>query len=217
MNSVRSERLLQGNRRGVVLLLMLLIIVVIGTLVWFDPFALFSDQDPQLPWNQESRIVRAGEEIQTPSEEQLSITRRLVFQADASLQGQRRGEIAMMIRPDGRIEGNWTGEYKPSPKVEHVVMNASFKGNIDPSNIYSDEYGENMSLLYFITKGRFIILDTNSQTNKTRSVNGLIYLTGWLDPEYNVTGELTLTIDKKSCKTFSWQAKATEQKGMFGF
>ena len=217
MNSVHLELLLQGNHRGVVLLLMLLIIVVIGTLAWFDPFALFSNQDPQLPWNQEFRIVRASEEVQTPSEEQLSITRPLVIQANVSLQRQRRGKIAMVIQPDGRIEGKWTGEYKPSPKVDHVVMSAPFKGNIDPSKIYSDEYGENRSLLYFITKGKSIILETNSKTIRSRSVNGLIYLTGWLNPEYNATGEITLTLNKKSCKVFSWQAKATEQKSIFDF
>lgn len=85
---------------------------------------------------------------------------------------------------------------------------ADFKGNIDASKIYSDESGEDFSLLYFIAKGKFVILKSNTETNKTRDIKGSIYITGWLDTEYNATGEIIITVNKREFEVFSWSAKA---------
>jgi len=215
MESVHSKCRLEGNRCGIVLLAMLLIIVVIGVLVWFDPFALSGSSDPEMPWNQLNRIVKRGEEVPAPSAEQASITRALVFEAEAKQESAKRGKISMALRADGRIKGGWGGDYEPRPNVHWQVMGSEFTGNIDPSKIYKDNYGEDRSQLYFITKGKFIILETNSETRKVRSVKGHIYVTGWLDTEYNATGEIIITSDKKSYKTFSWQAEGKEGLTMF--
>ena len=114
-----------------------------------------------------------------------------------------------------QTQGGWGGDYEPRPNVHWQVMGSEFTGNIDPSKIYKDNYGEDRSQLYFITKGKFIILETNSETRKVRSVKGHIYVTGWLDTEYNATGEIIITSDKKSYKTFSWQAEGKEGLTMF--
>ena len=210
MECVQSKFRLEGNRRGIVLLAMLLIIVVIGVLVWFDPFALFSSSDPDLPWNQERRIFKRDAEVPAPSAEQASLTKNLLFKADVMEGDAKRGKIGMSLRPNGRIKGGWGGEYEPRPNVHYQVMGCEFKGNIDPSKIYKDDYGEDRSQLYFITKGKFIILETNSETRRVRAVKGHIYVTGWLDPEYKATGDVIITSDKRSYKGFSWQAKGEE-------
>ena len=44
------------SRCGYALLLMLLVIMVVGAVIWLDPSALLSRGDPNLPWNQESRL-----------------------------------------------------------------------------------------------------------------------------------------------------------------
>ena len=215
MESVHSKCRLEGNRSGIVLLAMLLIIVVIGVLVWFDPFALSGSSDPEMPWNQLDRIVKRGEDVPAPSAEQVSLTKNLWFKADAMEGDARRGKIEMFLWPNGRIKGGWSAEYEPRPNVHYQVMGDGFGGNIAPSKIYKDNYGEDRSQLYFITKGKFIILETNSETRKVRSVKGHIYVTGWLDTEYNATGEIIITSDKKSYKTFSWQAEGKEGLTMF--
>lgn len=215
MQSAYLQHPSQTNRPGAVLLLMLLIIVVIGALVWLDPSALFNRPDPNLPWNEEFRLLKPDQEVQHPSEQQPEITGTLCFRADAAQHGEARGGISLFILPNGRIKGGWGGEYKPYPEITWEVMGAQFKGNIDPSKIYIDAEGEDPTKLYFITKGRFIILETNSKTGKVRSVKGHIYTTGWLDIEYNATGEITITSDKKSFETFSWQRKGVEQKKIF--
>ena len=203
------------NRRGAVLLLMVLVIVVIGVLLWFDPFALSGSSDPEMPWNQLNRIVERGEDVPAPSAEQASITKTLRFKADVMQEDAKRGKIEMTLSRDGRIKGGWSAEYDPRPNVNFQVMSDGFEGNIDPSKIYKDDYGKDRSQLYFITKGKFIILETNSETRLVRSVKGYIYVTGWLDPEYNATGKIIITSDKKSYETFSWQAEGEEGLTMF--
>jgi hypothetical protein len=196
---------------------MLLVIVVVGVLLWLDPSALFSRSDPELPWNQEFRILGRGEQAEKPSPKQPNITRTLLFSADAEQAGDARGQIELVIGPDGTVEGGWSAEYNPSDKFNYLVMGASFKGNTDPSKIYSDEYGEDASQLYFITKGRFTILETNLENNRVRKVSGRIYVTGWLDTEYNAAGEITITSNKKSFQAFNWKAKPSENRMIFDF
>ena len=196
----------EAGRGGFVVLLLLLVIVVIGALIWLDPAALFSRPDPDLPWNEEFRIVKQGEQVQKPTEEQPSITGFIRYAADAKKEGEARGKISLMIQPDGRVKGGWTAEYNPNPKINLLVMSGGFDGNIDPSKVYTDEDGEDRSKLYFITKGGLIILETRKESGTVRSVKARIYVTGWIGPEYNATGEITITSDKRTYQTFYWEA-----------
>lgn len=215
MKSARLQRRPQTNRPGFAVLLMLLIIVVICTLIWLDPSALFSRSDPELPWNQKFRILKSDQEPQTPSKKQPDVTRGILFEADAKQQDEPRGKIRLVIQPNGKVKGSWVAEYNPSPKLNYLVMGASFKGNIDPSKVYSDENGEDPSKLYFITKGRFIILETRLESNRVRSVKGRIYVTGWVDPGYNATGEIIITSDKRSFQAFDWKARHPVRKSQY--
>lgn len=207
----------QTSRPAFVVLLVLLVIVVVCALIWLDPSALFNRSDPELPWNEEFRIVKSDKDVPPPSEQQPQLTSFLEYNAEAQQQGKPRGQIGLLIHPDGRIKGGWGGEYKPQPEVTHEIFAGQFKGNIDPSKIYHDADGEDPTKLYFITKGRFLILETNWENNKVRKVAGRIYVTGWLDTEYNAAGKITITSDKRSFETFSWRGKGTERKMIFDF
>jgi hypothetical protein len=198
-----------------VLLFMVLIAVIAGFLLVYDPFALFGSRDPDLPWNQVNRIVGPGKTVPAPSAEQPSITGALAFRAEAEEEGAERGKIKMMLFSDGRISGEWSANYDPEPGINYHVVKSGFKGNIDPSRIYKDEDGKDRSLLYFITAGKFMILETNSRTGKVRGVKGRIYARGWLDTEYKAKGEIIITSDKKSYKSFSWEAEGKERGMIF--
>jgi hypothetical protein len=193
---------------------MILLIVVICTLVWLDPTALFRRPDPNLPWNQEFRLVEGREQVRAPSGEQPQLTKSLKFEAPAMKEGSKRGNIRMSIRRSGRIAGMWTGEFYPEPNVNHALLGCTFEGNIDPSNVYQDEGGPDPSKLYFITRGKFIILSNNRVTGKTKKVAGHIYLTGWLDCEHNATADVIITQNKKSYQRLSWKAKGQEGLGL---
>ena len=221
MQAVYLRRSVQKANRPAFALLMLLIVVAIGMLIYY--FALYpvdrkaareQKQSPdKYPWVEEWRIKgsrmrkprNAAE--QAPSEEQPKITEILLFKADAKQQRDDRGQISLTIAPDGIAEGYWTGEYDTgSPHMNCVVVSANFKGNTDPSKVYSDQEGRDRSKLYFITKGKYLILETNFENSQVRNVGGHIYVTGWISDDYSITGKITITPDKKTLQSFNWQA-----------
>jgi hypothetical protein len=196
---------------------MLLLIVVFGALIWFDPMALIKSSDSGMPWNEEFRLVRAGEEVRQPNEGQPKILDNLRFPAKIVKDGEARGGISLYILTDGRIKGTWGGTYKPEPDIMWEVTGSRFKGNIDPSKIYSDEDGEDPTKLYFIGKGQFLILETNSKSGKVKAAKGAIYVTGWLDNEYYAVGKVTITSDKKSYWEYYWQGEGKKALGVPDF
>lgn len=202
-----TRQISHTERYGAALIIMVLLIVVFCTIIWLDPMALMRGSGGDMPWNEEKRLVKADEEVKQPGQEQPEISDNMVFTAEATQDGTARGKIQLFILTDGRIKGGWGGEYKPSPEITWEVVKAGFEGNIDPSKIYGDETGEDPTKLYFITRGRFIILETNSQTHIVRTRKGRIYVTGWLDREYKAVGKIIITSDKKSYREYLWQGE----------
>jgi len=122
-------------------------------------------------------------------------------------QGEERGQILMAIHPDGTVKGGWSADYDAiSPRIHYLVMKGDFKGNTDPSKMYGDKEGEDPSKLYFITKGKFLILETNFETNKVRKIVGNIYVVGWLSPDLSAFGRVHVTPDQKTQKIYEWKA-----------
>jgi hypothetical protein len=200
-------------------LLMLLIVVVIGMLIYY--FALSpvdrktareqKKSPDEYPWVEEWRIKdrKVGDAAEQPiSEEQPKITEILEYSVNVQEKRNDRGLVSFTILPDGTVEGVWAAEYDTlSPRMNYTVVKAGFKGNTDPSKIYSDADGEDKSKLFFITKGNFLILETNFDNGKVKNVIGNIYVTGWINPDYSVTGKITITSDKKSLQAFQWQGQ----------
>ena len=203
------------TRGGHILLLMLFLVVVLGILIWLGPTLSGYSSDPNLPWNQEHLLVKRGEQVPSPTEQQPNITVFLEFAAtpirgapnDADLLEDSQGQLEMTISPAGRIAGNWIAEYKPTAEISYFLMGARFWGNIDPSKVYSDENGQDPSKLYFIAKGNLLIAKIKRKSKEVSGVNGYIYVTGWLDPEFTATAIITLTSDKKSFQSFLWNAE----------
>lgn len=219
MQSAYLQRRGQRDRAGYALLLMLLLVVVIGMVIYY--FALSPPMDRETsrmqkqfpdkyPWVEEFRLRKRGEEAQErPSAKQPNIIEAIRLGAEVREEGKGRGTIQMLINPDGTVEGTWRADYRTrAPKIDYTVINAKFKGNTDPSKIYSDERGEDLSKLYIITKGNFLILETNFETGKVRNLVGYIYVTGWIGPDYKAFGQLHITSDKKKQTIFQWNTLA---------
>ena len=165
-----------------------------------------------MPWNEERRIVGLDGEVKQPKEEQPRILDNLIFEGRIVEDNDVKGGVELFILTDGRIKGIWGGTYKPEPNITWEVQQSRFKGNIDPTKIYSDKDGEDPSKLYFIAKGSFLILETNSKTNKVKTSTGAIYITGWLDNEYNAAGKITITSDKKTYWEYYWQDRGEKAR-----
>jgi len=194
---------------------MLLLVVVIGMVIYY--FALSPPIDRETsrmqkqfpdkyPWVEEFRLRKRGEEAkQRPSAKQPNIRGTFRLEAEVRQEGKGRGTIQMLIKPDGTVEGTWLADYRTrAPKIDYTVINAKFKGNTDPSKIYKNEYGEDPTKLYIITKGNFLILETNFETGKVRNLVGYIYVTGWIGPDYKTFGQLHITSDKINQTIFQW-------------
>ncbi|MFA5238421.1 MAG: hypothetical protein WC476_01760 [Phycisphaerae bacterium] len=207
MRITKLRGMLSAERKGAALLIMLLLIVVFCGIIWFDPMALISGKSKGMPWGEERRLVRPGQEVKQPKEGQPKIVDNLVFKCPIVEDKEVKGGVVMYFLPDGKIKGAWGGTYKPDPDLLWEVTGSRFKGNIDPTKIYKDEAGEDPNKLYFITKGNFLILETNSKTDKVRTATGSIYVTGWLDNKYNAVGKVTITSDKEKYWEYYWQAK----------
>jgi len=204
------QRKLRTNQPGFVVLLMLLIIVVVCGLLWLDPFALSGSKDKSLPWNQLKRIVPDDEVVPSPTEQQPKFTTHMRVIAECKENEQDRGKVEILITPQGRVSGSWFADYFPKQGLRYEVVASSFKGNIAPEYVYKDDYGEDPSKLSIITKGNFLILETRTKKGTVRKSNGSIFVTGWVDDEYDITGKVTITSDKKTYFEYEFSGKLVE-------
>jgi hypothetical protein len=201
------------ERRGYVLILMVLIAFLIGAIIWLDPMALIRKSGSGMPWNEERRLVRPDGDVKQPKEGQPKILENLGFDGRITEGGEVKGGVEMYLSTDGRIKGVWGGTYKPEPNITWEVVGSRFKGNIDPTKVYSDKDGEDPRKLYFIAKGESLIMVTDSKTDKIKTATGLVYVTGWLDNGYNAVGKVTITSDKETYWEYYWQSKGVKMEG----
>jgi hypothetical protein len=180
---------------------------IIACVVFLGPKYLFSSYDTSLPWNERERMLSQGRERQFQiSEEQPQLTYVLRYKARVELDEQPRGEINILIYPDGMVKGIWNGEYDRTEDIHCLIMASSFMGNIEPSKKYVEDGVADKSKLYFLTGGGYNTFETEPATKQQRNINGFVYVRGWIDPNYTAEGELIITKDKKNFETFSWAA-----------
>jgi hypothetical protein len=183
-----------------------LIAVVVIAFILFVPSFLLSYPTYSLPWNEEYRILPPGKiPTKTPTLDQPKITETLRYKTTLYFDGSPRGELNFVIYPQGVVKGIWNGEYDRSGELHCIVLASSFSGNTDPSKPCIEENRHNASKLYFLTSGTFTLLETGL-SGRNHGINGLVYVCGWLDPNYTATGEIYVTENKKSFDVFSWSA-----------
>lgn len=222
------------NNRPAYALLGTLIAIAVGMLIYYFTFyrmdsetyhqQLSSPED--YPWVDEWRIRGSdmprpqGQDQASLAPEQPHITESLKLKTRVSEDKKNRGSILIFLEPDGSILGGWSGDYNTQSlnsqiPINHVINFADFEGNIDPAKIYQDEKGEDPSKLFFITKGKLSLLETNMDNNRVRHVMGLIYVVGWISSDFSVAGRVHITSDKKSQRIyqFSGCAKSPEPSG----
>ena len=211
---------MQNKHRGFGLYLIFLIVMVLGFVVYFsinptDMFHGSANNDPNMPWNEEGRLVAQNGTINTPLQSQPAIDQMMNFKLSLKENNGDRGTVMMRIDADGRLSGTWLGEYRPSPKITRTVMSSKIEGNIDSSKVFLDGSGQDDSQLFVIGKGKFMILEFNDDDSTTQRKLGTIYLTGWLSTDYVLTGKVTLTSDKKDCEVYNFKNSRIEN--LFAF
>ncbi|MBN1457430.1 MAG: hypothetical protein JW912_06235 [Sedimentisphaerales bacterium] len=220
------KRSSQSNRSGYAIL-MLLVVVAIGLIIyWMDINALFGNLpksvDPKsshevLPWEKKDSLLSRGQEANTDLSEGQPVIDRDIFIEASVEQSNTTGDFIVTISPDGKVAGSWYADYNKgtNPRMNYV-MNAKFKGNVDPGAVFFDENGEDPTKLFFIAKGEIAILASNFDGGGIQNSNQQIWVTGWLDPDYKAEGEMTLITGRNSYQTFNWKSTPKSNKALKG-
>ena len=210
MQRAHFQHRLRTNRSASALIIILVVIAIGLILSFIDFSALFPKPDPDTaeglaPWQEwRLRQMIQTDEQQQASSEQPKITKSLEYDTNARLDNEPRGAISLVIGPGGVVGGVWYGTYHTEKKEQCDIQGGGFEGKTYPAKIYRDENGEDPSKLYFLAKGGFAF--HKFKTGKFRIIGGDIYVKGWLNRDYSVKGQITITSNEKYFETFDFKA-----------
>ena len=222
METAQLRCRLQRNRGGFAMLLGLLITVVLGMIIYYmrmyGPVHQMGkgESDINPPWRQWEKMrvrLRRGS-LGEPTPEQPQLSKPLEVVTEAREDGGYRGDIELVILPDGTVQGGWRGKFDINKDVEFQVMMCRFEGRVDPEQVCKDELGPDPSQLFFIAKGHFVILEFNNRNGQVRNLMGNVYARGWLGVDDRVSGEIIMTSDEKNFYLYTWQGRA-RKAGLF--
>jgi hypothetical protein len=188
--------------------IVLLAFVVYGVGRWVESRTPDPDTAQGLmPWKEWRIREKSKKPADEPRVEHAKITTTLKYDANVELPETHdpRGEVIMWISPQGQVWGAWSGNYTNTKKENCDIQAGKFEGRVYPGKIYRDTKGEDLSKLYFLMKGKFLIHESDLK-QKYHIHDGDIYVNGWLDPDLSVISEITITSDEKYFETFSWKA-----------
>ena len=201
--------------RGFSPLIALIIIAILVVIVFLGQRYMkkMAQRDPDLcydlkPWK-EWRLREASEKpIPEQLAEQPVITEVLKFDTNLKKKGSEdpRGELVVFIGPDGGVGGSWSGIYYKGRERNFHIMGGRFEGRVYPGKIYRDEAGEeDPTKLYLMAAGEFLLQESDTKKGMLYTNAGEIYVQGWLDAEFVLSGEVTITSDEKYFETFTWR------------
>jgi len=193
-----------------VLLVVLLAVAILMLLYFIDINALFGPSIPpkkrsakHRPWLEEDRIVPSDRLIKPSEPPKPELNKPFTLTAPVFLDDSERGTVALDFTVAGEVSGSWHCEY--SHDNRNYTFDATFTGNIDVTKTYVENDEANKSKLYFITKGNYTQTVYNVEASSETSDQGLVYVTGWLGPDYSAEGLITITTDKTWSATYTWQ------------
>ncbi len=211
MQNVHLHSSTKQIRSGSALVCLLVIVGLVVAVMLVQGVMKKTAKDPDTcldlePWKEWRLRESNAKPIEEPFEEQPDITEGVRYDVNVKYQDESRGEIYLVIQPDGMVRGRWHGNYyKEKSKLNFDVQSSDFEGYVCPLKIYQDENGEDPSKLYFIAKGTFLIHETDLKNNYRIRI-GDLYVTGWLETDYVAYGKLVITTDEKYSETYDWKA-----------
>jgi hypothetical protein len=190
------------------------LIILAGIILYFvDIPSRWPKKDPNAvglkPW-EEWKIRESlppGNERGEPSEYQPELSEMIRFSVDAQAKGVEhtpRGTVGLTVQPDGTVSGGWGGNYYNDRQI-NFEGSGSVSGYVCPSKIYGGGEDEDESKLYFITKGKFTLHETDFEKNRFHIRGGDLYITGWINTDYTAFGEVTITSNEKYFERFHWE------------
>ncbi len=201
--------------KGYIAMLGLLIVVAIGLVIYaIQAGTFFNDgkvttafnmPDPaeDKPWMLEDLIAGPSDIIDMPRPPRPVIDKLIVIQADVKTDDLHRGKINIRFNNLGEVKGKWRCSWQTMGQKHSY--SADFKGNISVDRVCKHNGNEDKSKLFFIAKGSYVKTDLITENQRTTTEQGIIYVTGCMDPDYSVNGKITLTTDKSWTATYQFQ------------
>ena len=199
--------------RGSTLVVIIGLIILAGIILYFvDIPSRWPKKDPNAvglkPWEEwQIRESQPENERGEPSEYQPELSEMIRFSVDAQAKGAEhtpRGTVGLTVQPDGTVSGGWGGNYYNDRQI-NFEGSGTVSGYVCPSKIYEGGEDEDESKLYFITKGKFALHETDFEKNRFHIRGGDLYITGWINADYTAFGEVTITSDEKYFERFYWE------------
>jgi len=206
---------MRKQNNGSAALLGLLIVVLIGAMIYFiDISAIFGPIDKnaaydERPWFEEKRLLPLPIK-QTGKGGKMQIRSETIFNTPVTRNGADRGNIEIIIEPNGLAKGHWQCSYEHPESKSSYTITADFRGNSDPTKTYCDPNGWNKKLLYFITKGKYRQVKTDAE-KKQWPLEAPVYVVGWIDKDKTARGKIFLMSDNDpdnhSNAEYDWKTK----------
>ncbi len=203
--------------RSFLALAALIVIAIIAILYFMQISSLFRISVPpgskgktyRKPWHDEDRLLGPDTIIELPKPPKPGIDEPFTLEADVTRNDQNRGVITLEFMDNGKVNGSWYCSYSYDEK--HYTCEAGFSGNIDVEVTYrNDEGKKDKTQLYFITKGNYAKETYVESTDDSSIENGIVYVTGFIEPDHSASGKLTITTDKEWSAQYQWLIKTDE-------
>ena len=107
----------------------------------------------------------------------------------------------------GSVSGGWSTDYnkKADGQSMNYNMNASLKGNVDPSCVYFNADGEDYSKLFVTARGKVTIVALNRKTDATGMSTKDIFVSGWVDKDGKAKGNMGIILESEN-KIYQWNS-----------
>jgi hypothetical protein len=204
-------------KNGYALLIVLLAITIIAILYMIDLTAMFGptekiDLYAERPWFEEKRLLSPQDlpVKQTGKGGKVVIKNKTVLKGDVYHGEEKRGDIEITADANGLIKGHWDCAYQYTGNS--YANSAEFAGNIDPTKTYQDKTGKNKQPLYFITKGQYQQIKTDTATGSQWTTKETIYVVGWIQKDNFAKGKLFLMTADGGNAEYDWQTNPVESK-----
>jgi hypothetical protein len=197
-------------RNGSILLGLIICIAIIAMLYMVNFRAIFGTNripasPEEVPWNQESLLIGPDELIELPKSPKPMLYDPLSLEAPVTRQEADRGTATVNFSDMGEVDGEWSCQY--THEKRGYAFSAKFKGNIVTDKTWHDETTKDKSRLFFIAKGKYLKQFTDKGAAGISEEIGTVYVTGWLTPDHNIKGAITITTDKTWSAVYNFDSK----------
>jgi hypothetical protein len=159
------------------------------------------------PWLEEHRILSSDKIVELPDPPKPVLEETISLEAKVSREGESRGMLMIEIETNGSVSSRWFCEYTQGDT--YYVYSASSEGNIDVTKTFIEDGKEDLSKLFFITKGTFekTIQKESEPAEKVLTESGTLYVIGYLGTDYTASGQITITTDNTWSAAYEFAAK----------